>query len=57
MARITFTDLPEDHKVSKEEMRKVLGGIIIFDNMPTLWGAHLADPRPSPLFGKGSKGF
>lgn len=29
MGRIKINDLPEDHKVSKEEMKKVLGGTFV----------------------------
>lgn len=29
MARIKITDLPKDMKISKEEMKKVLGGALI----------------------------
>jgi len=36
MARIKIKDLPRDRKISKEEMKKIHGG--------------LADPRPTPIF-------
>ena len=29
MGRIKINDLPEDHKINKEEMRKVLGGTFV----------------------------
>jgi len=29
MGRIKIGDIPEDQKISKEEMRKVFGGIIV----------------------------
>ena len=52
MTRITFEDLPEELKISKDEMRKVLGGAYQM-SMPSYWtgigGTLLADPRPSPL--------
>ena len=35
MASIKIDDLPKDRKISKDEMRKVLGGIIISNNMPS----------------------
>ena len=35
MGRIKIGDIPEDQKISKEEMRKVLGGIIVINSMPS----------------------
>jgi hypothetical protein len=33
MGRIKFEDLPRDQKISKEDMRKVVGGITIDDRL------------------------
>ena len=32
MARIKIKDLPEDQKISEQEMRQILGGISMFEN-------------------------
>ncbi len=36
MARIKIKDLPKDQKITKEELKRIYGG--------------LADPRPTPIF-------
>ena len=33
MVRIKIQDLPPDHKISKEEMRQVLGGVSSFNHI------------------------
>ena len=36
MGRIMIEDLPEDHKISKDEMRKVMGGTLGDDSQLAL---------------------
>ena len=44
MARIKIADLPEDQKISREEMKKVTGGLLI---KPIFFGLQLS-PFPKP---------
>ena len=44
MARIKIKDLPKETKVSKEEMRKVLGGILLASTRQTKITSGLAEP-------------
>lgn len=39
MAKIKIKDLPKDQKISKEEMRKVLGGFNPQPEPPAMWGS------------------
>ena len=43
MAKIKIEDLPADQKISKEEMKKVMGGVYTFS-----WASSLPVPLPSP---------
>jgi hypothetical protein len=43
MARIKIEDLPADQKISKEEMKKVMGGVYTYS-----WASSLPVPLPSP---------
>ena len=40
MGRITIADLPRDHKVSRDEMRKIIGGASLMTrpHYITSWG-------------------
>lgn len=46
MGRIKIGDLPEDTKITHEEMRKVVGGIIIND-LNLLWTRPALKIRPT----------
>lgn len=54
MARIKIKDLPKDMKISKEEMRKVFGGIVLersdrFRNPSVYWEPTYNFPLPMPI--------
>ena len=36
MARIKIKDLPRDRKISKEKMRKIMGGNLYYDELPSV---------------------
>ena len=40
MARIKIKDLPIGQKISREELKKIYGGLLV----------SLADPRPTPIY-------
>jgi hypothetical protein len=48
MARIKIKDLPKDMKVTKEETKRIRGGLLTTSFMIT----SLADSRPTPLTGE-----
>lgn len=60
MARIKIMDLPEDTKLSPEELKRVFGGgikgestDIILRNFSIGFRSPLADPRPTPFWDPG----
>lgn len=56
MARIKITDLPVDKKISKEELKNVRGGALIFgtSRRPAPSQVHAPVPLPYPNVGGGS---
>ena len=61
MGKIKIEGLSEAEKISKEEMRKVLGGIIFVGSMPDFYmgrpsymGPSLINPQPEPPRSRGS---
>ena len=51
MSRIKISDLQKDQKISKEEMKKVVGGWKVEEGESIFSTTSLADPRPSPYTG------
>jgi hypothetical protein len=56
MARIKIKDLPKEQKISKEEMKKTFGGIIIVCK-PGITKGIIDDGTPSPLLPGITKGI
>ena len=48
MARIKIKDLPKDSKVSKEEMKKVFGGLLTQPSFTSAKTRISFDPQPEP---------
>jgi hypothetical protein len=59
MARIKIKDLPKDRKITKEEMKKVFGGLLLKPSSPTLQSPTKIDSEKQvmvTLFGSGLYG-